>query len=107
MHGHLPAVDAFVCMTVWNHIGKKYMIEKLQRATRKFEAPTSSGIFCTSKNGAMTGSGATKSSMSMKDTPDTAAIIREAMTVLWDHCKPRTIGFISPHNGNQHTGRPS
>jgi hypothetical protein len=72
-------------MTVWNHIGKKYVMEKLQRATRKFDAATRRGIFCLSKKGAMTGSGATKSSMSRKDTPDNAASIREETTVGWHH----------------------
>lgn len=104
---HLPAVDAFVCMTVWNHIGKKYMMEKLQIATRKFEAPTRSGIFCTSKNGAITGSGATKSSMSMKDNPETAAIIRGTTTVLWDHCKRELVRIISHIIQAKRTGRPS
>ena len=54
----IPAVDALVKMTVWNHIGKKYMIEKLQIATRKLDIPTKSGIFCLRRDGARTGSGA-------------------------------------------------
>ena len=78
-------MDAFVFITVWNHIGKKYVIEKLQRATRKFDALTSMGTFCASKKGAMTGSGAIRSSMSMKADPDTTAVIIEATTVGSDH----------------------
>jgi hypothetical protein len=54
----LPAVDALVNITVWNHIGKKYVTAKLQVATRKLLSPTRTGIFCFKRNGAKTGSGA-------------------------------------------------
>jgi len=43
-------------------MGKKYMIEKLQVATRKLEMPTRTGILLSSRNGARIGSGATFSS---------------------------------------------
>ena len=78
-------MDAFVFITVWNHIGKKYVIEKSQRATRKFDALTRTGTFCTSKKGAMTGSWAIRTSMSIKANPDTTAVIIEATTVGSDH----------------------
>lgn len=78
-------MDVFVFITVWNHIGKKYVIEKLQRAPRKFDVLMSMGIFCTSKKGAMTGSGTIRSSMSMKANPDTTAVIVEATTIGLDH----------------------
>ena len=68
--------------TVWNHIGKKYMIAKLQFATKKLLTPTKTGTFCASKNGASIGSGATNSSKrtnDMKKTMDkTKGIITEA-----------------------------
>lgn len=66
-------MDAFVIMTVWNHIGKKYMIEKLHIATKKLEHPTSTGIRCLRRKGVMTGSTETKISTMMKvraNTPE-------------------------------------
>lgn len=42
---HAPAVEALVIATVWNHIGKKYITEKLHVATKKLEHPTNTGIF--------------------------------------------------------------
>ena len=42
---YLPAVLALVKATVSNHMGKKYIIEKLQFATKKFCNPTRTGIF--------------------------------------------------------------
>ena len=38
-------MDALVNMTVWNHMGKKYTIEKLQIATRTLDILTKRGIF--------------------------------------------------------------
>ena len=75
-----PAVDAFVMGTVWNHIGKKYMMEKLHIATRKFEQPTSTGILCLSKNRAKTGSGEIKSSAIRKAIANTPAHVMDAIT---------------------------
>lgn len=60
--GHAPASLALVSMTVWNQVGKLYMTVKLHVATRKLLMPTRTGIFCCSRNGASTGSGATYSS---------------------------------------------
>lgn len=56
---HAPASLALVSITVWNHVGKLYMTEKLHVATRKLLMPTRTGIFCFRRNGASTGSGAT------------------------------------------------
>ena len=56
---HTPAVDALVSITVWNHIGKKYMMEKLQLATKKLDMPVRTGTFFLSRKGARTGSFAT------------------------------------------------
>jgi len=42
---HLPAMEALVSITVWNHMGKKYVIAKLHIATKKLEMPTKTGIF--------------------------------------------------------------
>ena len=69
-----PAVLALVKATVSNHIGKKYMTEKLQLATRKFWMPIRTGIFWRSRKGARTGSGARTSSKMTKminSTPET------------------------------------
>ena len=60
--GCIPASLALVSITVWNHVGKLYMTVKLHVATRKLLMPTNTGIFCLSRNGARTGSGAMNSS---------------------------------------------
>jgi len=55
----LPAVDADDNMTVWNHVGKKYVTERLQTATRALLQPTRTGTFFVKKTGGKTGSTAT------------------------------------------------
>ena len=67
-------------ITVWNHIGKKYMTEKLQQATRKLLVPTRTGIFCFSRNGASTGSTANFSSTTRKRRKNTKAATRVEIT---------------------------
>lgn len=83
----LPAKDALVIATVWNHIGKKYMIEKLQIATRKLEIPTKTGILRRKRKGANIGSGATKISTKMNAIENVTAIITEIITSGLDHCR--------------------
>jgi hypothetical protein len=83
----LPAKDALVIATVWNHIGKKYMIEKLQMATRKLEIPTKTGILRRKRKGANIGSGATKISTKMNAIENVTAIITEIITAGLDHCR--------------------
>ena len=61
------------------------MMAKLHAATKKLESPTRTGIFCLSRTGVRTGSGATKSSKRMKTTKPTDAMVSEAMTVGCDH----------------------
>jgi hypothetical protein len=82
---YLPAVEALVNITVWNHMGKKYIIEKLQAATRKLESPTRTGIFCLSRKGAKTGSGAMKNSTSRKSTVNIPERTNGITTVGSDH----------------------
>lgn len=67
-------------MTVWNQVGKKYIMVKLHIATRKLLSPTSTGIFCFRRNGARTGSGATFNSMKMNAMVKTPANIRGTIT---------------------------
>lgn len=81
----LPAIDAFVSITVWNHRGKKYMTAKLQFATRKFDALTRRGILCFKRNGAIIGSGAICSSITKNATTDMRAATREPTTVGLSH----------------------
>ena len=76
----LPAVEADVTMTVWNHIGKKQNTEKLHRPTRKLLIPTSTGIFCFKRNGARTGSGAIRNSTTMKAIANTTPMTTGTMT---------------------------
>ena len=75
-----PAIEADDNMTVWNHIGKKKMTVKLQIPTRKLLIPTSTGIFCLSRNGASTGSMASFSSMTRKMRKNTMAATRVEIT---------------------------
>ena len=82
-----PAVEADDNMTVWNHIGKKYMMEKLQNATRKLLIPTSTGIFCVSRNGANTGSTASFNSTTKKTRKNTTAATRVEITRASSHCQ--------------------
>ena len=86
-------MDALVIMTVWNHIGKKYMTEKLHIATRRFEIPTKTGIFCLRRDGARTGSGATKNSTSRKRMANMLARTMDVMTAGFDHW----IGISTQH----------
>ena len=44
-----PAVDADDNMTVWSHVGKKYVAERLQTATRALLQPTRTGTFLSRK----------------------------------------------------------
>ena len=81
----IPAVAALVNTTVWNHIGKKYMIVKLHIETSKLDAPTKRGIFCLRRDGARTGSGATKISTTRKTMANTHARTRDVMTAGSDH----------------------
>ena len=78
-------MDALVNKTVWNHIGKKYMIEKLHIGTRKLDAPTKRGIFCLRRDGARTGSGATKNSTMRKRTANTPAREMDMITAGFVH----------------------
>lgn len=84
---NIPAVDALVRATVWNHIGKKYITEKLQNATRKLLAPTRTGTFCFNRNGAMMGSGATNNSTKMKTTEKMPTRASGTYTHWSDHCR--------------------
>jgi hypothetical protein len=88
----LPAIEALVIATVWNHIGKKYMIEKLQMATRKLEIPTKTGILRRKRKGANIGSGATKISTKMNAIENITAIITVIITAGLDHCRKNEIG---------------
>ena len=80
-----PAVEADDNMTVWNHIGKKYMTEKLQNATRKLLTPTSTGIFCLSRNGARTGSTASFNSTTRKMRKNATAATKVEITRASSH----------------------
>ena len=96
-----PAVLALVKATVSNHIGKKYMTEKLQLATRKFWIPMRTGIFWRSRKGARTGSGASRSSKRtnmMNSTPET---MRGAYTDESPHWKAKPC--FSARNAMQET----
>ena len=81
----IPAVDALVNITVWNHIGKKYMIEKLQIETRKLDVPTKMGIFCLRRDGARTGSGAMKNSTITNRIANMHARVIDMITAGFDH----------------------
>lgn len=61
------------------------MTEKLHVATRKLLMPTRTGIFCFSKNGASTGSGATKSSIQTNKIMKMAASVIGMNTEGEDH----------------------
>ncbi len=81
----IPASLAFVKRTVWNHVGKLYMTEKLQVATRKLLVATSMGIFFLSRKGARTGSGAKYSSIIMKAIINNPENVTERYTAGDDH----------------------
>jgi len=83
---HSPATEADDNITVWNHIGKKYMMEKLQKATRKLLIPTSTGIFCLSRYGVNTGSMAIFSSTTRKRRKNPMATTRDEITRASSHC---------------------
>ena len=82
---HSPATEAGDNITVWNHIGKKYMTEKLQKATRKLLIPTRTGIFCFSRCGVNTGSMASFSSTTRKRKKNTRATTRDEITRASSH----------------------
>ena len=73
-------MDADDNITVWNHVGKKYIMEKLQKATMKLLIPMRTGIFCFSRNGANTGSTASFSSTTRKRRKNTKATTRVEIT---------------------------
>lgn len=56
---HLPAVEAEDNMTVWNHVGKKYVTERLHTATSALLMPTRTGTFWHRRYGGRMGSTAT------------------------------------------------
>ena len=76
---------ALSSITVSNHIGKKYMIEKLQRATRKFEIDMMTASLCFKRNGTIMGSGTTYNSTNIKRRTETPDTTREEMTLRSDH----------------------
>jgi hypothetical protein len=82
-----PAVDALVNATVWNHIGKKYMIVKVQLATKKLLKPLRTGNFCFRRNGANTGSLATQSSITTKAKRDITESTSGQRTAGAPHCR--------------------
>jgi hypothetical protein len=82
---HTPAIEALVKPTVSNHTGKKYMTVKLQKATRKLLVPTKMGTFCFRRDGASTGSYATKISIRRKQENDMKLAARGTYTVTSDH----------------------
>ena len=90
-------MEAEVNITVWNHIGKKYMMEKLQNATKKLLRPTRTGTFCFSRKGASTGSTATFSSMMMNRRKKTMATTRVEIT--------RRLFHYSMYENNLDNGR--
>ena len=61
------------------------MIEKLHIGTRKLDAPTKRGIFCLRREGARTGSGATKNSMRRKRMANMLARAMDMITAGFDH----------------------
>ena len=61
------------------------MIEKLQVETRKLDAPTKRGIFCLRRDGARTGSGATKNSTRRKTMANMHAKVMDTITAGFDH----------------------
>jgi hypothetical protein len=62
------------------------MIEKLHKPTRKLDAPTNAGIFCLRRDGARTGSGATKNSIRRKRMANMPARVIDVITAGFDHC---------------------
>ena len=61
------------------------MIEKLQIATRRLDIPTKRGIFCLRRDGARTGSGATKNSMRRNRMANMHARVTDMITTGLDH----------------------
>ena len=55
-------------------------------ATRKLDTPTNAGIFCLRRDGARTGSGATKNSVSRKRMANMPARVIDVITAGFDHC---------------------
>ena len=85
MRSNSPAVEADDNMTVWNHIGKKYNTEKLQKATRKLLIPKRMGIFSLSRNGASTGSTASFNSTTRKRRKNPIEATRAEITRASSH----------------------
>ena len=54
-------------------------------ATRKLDVPTKRGIFCLRRDGARTGSGATKISMRRERMANMNARVMDMITVEFDH----------------------
>ena len=61
------------------------MIAKLHIETRKLDIPTKRGIFCLRRDGARTGSGATKISTRIKRMPNMLARMMDTKTAGFDH----------------------
>ena len=61
------------------------MIEKLHIATRKLDIPTKIGIFFLRRDGARTGSGATKISTRRKRMANMLARVMDTITAGFDH----------------------
>jgi hypothetical protein len=61
------------------------MMEKLHIATKKLLHPVKTGIFCLSRKGARTGSGAQKISTVMKEMKNIMPMTRGIITVGLDH----------------------
>lgn len=78
-------MEADVNITVWNHMGKKYMMEKLQNATKKLLTPTRTGIFCFSRKGVSTGSTTTFNSTTRNRRKNTMATMRVEITRALSH----------------------
>lgn len=86
----LPAIEELVRATVWNHVGKVYIIVKLHMPTRKLLIPTRTGTFCFKRKGAKTGSKAKRISTRTNATANTQARIRGTMTETSLHCMRRS-----------------
>lgn len=72
-----PASLALVNMTVWNHVGRLYIMAKLHIETMKLATPTSMGTLEYTNRGGSTGSVAYRSSTTKKQMNKTAESARE------------------------------
>ena len=76
-----PASLALVSMTVWNHVGRLYIMAKLHIDTMKLATPTSMGTFCLTNAGGRTGSRAYFISITMNAMKKTMEDARGPQTV--------------------------